>query len=207
MDEGLGNPVAKKTKEASGSVLLTYFQGDINSMVDEHFSRALSQANNLKEERSEIKRNHKVAQTNGLSSQWEAESQTRFQPLFPPEHLRQGTSSESQSNHQMLPNHPANSAILWSGDSRQGLSVVMPPMMYPSAVSSDGLMVAEHQYSNSLLNFLHNDHPDLGTVVLPSSKQNLTSGWTRYPGFGDQMNDMNLNSGVQVIEKKDLFWY
>ncbi|XP_058654300.1 transcription cofactor vestigial-like protein 1 isoform X2 [Onychostoma macrolepis] len=201
MEEGLGHPVAKKTKEESGSVLLTYFQGDISSMVDEHFSRALSQANKPREECSKIKRNH------GLSSQWEAESQTRFQPLFPPEHLRQGTSSESHSNQQMPSNHPANSAILWSGDSRQGLSVILPPMMYPSAASSDGLMVAEHRYSNSLLNFLHNDHSDLGTVVLPSSKQDLTPGWTKYPGFGNQMTDMNLNSGVQVVEKKDRFWY
>ncbi|XP_059372663.1 transcription cofactor vestigial-like protein 1 [Carassius carassius] len=206
MEEGLGNPVAKKTKGESGSVLLTYFQGDINSMVDEHFSRALSQANKPKEEGSKIKRNHNVAQTNGLSSQWEAESHTRFQSLFPPEHLLQGTSRETQSHHHMPPNHPANSAILWSGDSRQGLSVVLPPMMYPSAVSSGGLMVAEHQYSNSMLNFLHNDHPDVGTVVRPSSKQNLTSGWTKNPGLGDQMTDMNLNSGVQVTEKKDLFW-
>ncbi|XP_016306485.1 transcription cofactor vestigial-like protein 1 [Sinocyclocheilus anshuiensis] len=154
MEEDLGNPVAKKTKEESSSVLLTYFKGDINSMVDEHFSRALSQAAKPKGERSKIKRNRKVAQTNGLgSSQWEAQSQTRFQPLFPPEHLREGTSSESQSNHHMPPNHPANSAALWSGNSRQGLSLALPPMMYPSAVSSDGLMVAEHQYSNSLLNF------------------------------------------------------
>ncbi len=130
----------------------------------------------------------------GLSSQWEAESQTRFQPLFPPEHLRQRTSSESQSNQQMLPNPPANSAIVWSGGSRQGWSFVLPPRMHPSAVSSDGLMAAEHQYSNSLLNFLHNDHPDLGTV-LPSSKQDLTPGWTKYPGFGNQMTDTNLNCG------------
>ncbi|XP_043113877.1 transcription cofactor vestigial-like protein 1 [Puntigrus tetrazona] len=204
MEEDLGHLVAKKTKEESGSVLFTYFQGDINSMVDEHFSRALSQASKPKEERSKIIRNHKVAQTNGLSNQWE--SQTRFQPLFPPEHLRQGTSSESQSNSHMPPNHPPNSAILWSGDSRQGLSVVLPPVMYPSAASSDGLMVAEHQYSNSLLNFLHNDNPDLGTVVRPS-KQDFTPRWARYPGLGNQMTDMNLNSGVQVIEKKDLFWY
>lgn len=68
MEEGLGHPVAKKTKEESGSVLLTYFQGDINSMVDEHFSRALSQANKPKEECSQIKRNHKVAQTSNCSS-------------------------------------------------------------------------------------------------------------------------------------------
>lgn len=210
MEDDLGNPVAKKTEEESSCVLLTYFKGDINSMVDEHFSRALSQAAKPKGECSEIKRNRKFAQTNGLgSSQWEAQSQTRFQPLYPPEHLRLGASSESQSNHHMPSSHTANSAALWSGDSRQGLSLALPPMMpYTSAVSSDGLMVAEHQYSNSLLNMLHNDHPDMGTVVLSSSKQDLMSGWTKYPGFGNQMNcNINLNSGVQGIEKKDLYWY
>ncbi|NWI43919.1 VGLL1 protein, partial [Picathartes gymnocephalus] len=33
-----------KTEWGSQSVVFTYFQGDINSMVDEHFSRALSNA-------------------------------------------------------------------------------------------------------------------------------------------------------------------
>ncbi|XP_067229432.1 transcription cofactor vestigial-like protein 1 [Chanodichthys erythropterus] len=205
MEEDLGSPVAK-IKEESGSVLFTYFQGDINSMVDEHFSRALSKATKPKGERSKIKRNHRSAQTNGFdSSQWEEQSQTKYQPMFSPEHLRLGTSSEFQSNHHVS---PANSAVLWSGDSRQGTSFALPPMMYPSAVSSDGLMVAEQQYSNSLLNLLHNDHPDMSTVMVPSSKQELMSGWTKYPGFCNQMtSDINLNSGVQKIEKKDLYWY
>ncbi|NWZ69281.1 VGLL1 protein, partial [Acrocephalus arundinaceus] len=35
-----------KTEWGSQSVVFTYFQGDINSMVDEHFSRALSNARN-----------------------------------------------------------------------------------------------------------------------------------------------------------------
>lgn len=114
--------------------------------------------------------------------------------MFPPEHLRLGTSSESHSNHHMSPNLPANNAVLWSGDSRQGMSLALPPMMYPSAVSSDGLMVAEQRYS--LLNLLQNDRPDMSTVMGPSSKQELMSGWTKYPGFGDQMAcDINLNSG------------
>nr|5Z2Q_C Chain C, Transcription cofactor vestigial-like protein 1 [Mus musculus] len=30
-----------KTEWNAGSVIFTYFEGDINSMVDEHFSRAL----------------------------------------------------------------------------------------------------------------------------------------------------------------------
>lgn len=34
----------------SRCVLFTYFQGDIGSVVDEHFSRALNQANNFNSE-------------------------------------------------------------------------------------------------------------------------------------------------------------
>lgn len=41
MERQPGSPVAGKAEEQSGSLLLTYFQGDINSMVDAHFSRAL----------------------------------------------------------------------------------------------------------------------------------------------------------------------
>uniref|UniRef100_A0A672PL35 Transcription cofactor vestigial-like protein 1 n=1 Tax=Sinocyclocheilus grahami TaxID=75366 RepID=A0A672PL35_SINGR len=165
MEEDLGNSVAKKTKEESSSVLLTYFKGDINSMVDEHFSRALSQAAKPKGERSKIKGNHKAAQTSNCFSQ-------------------------------ILLLHKIFDLLNEFKQFLQGLSLALPPMMYPSAVSSDGLMVAEHQYSNSLLNLLHNDHPDMGTVVLPSSKQDLMSGWTKYPGFGNQMNcNINLNSG------------
>lgn len=35
-----------RTEWGSQSVVFTYFQGDINSVVDEHFSRALSNAKN-----------------------------------------------------------------------------------------------------------------------------------------------------------------
>lgn len=35
-----------KTEWGSQSVVFTYFQGDLNSVIDEHFSRALSNAKN-----------------------------------------------------------------------------------------------------------------------------------------------------------------
>uniref|UniRef100_K7FTK0 Vestigial like family member 1 n=2 Tax=Pelodiscus sinensis TaxID=13735 RepID=K7FTK0_PELSI len=35
-----------KTEWGSQSVVFTYFQGDMNSVIDEHFSRALSNAKN-----------------------------------------------------------------------------------------------------------------------------------------------------------------
>ncbi|XP_052010543.1 transcription cofactor vestigial-like protein 1 [Xyrauchen texanus] len=202
------SPVAGKTEEQSGSVLLTYFQGDISSMVDDHFSRALSNATKPKREYSKSKRNRKSSQTIGGygSSPWEAHSHTGIQSMFPPERLQLGTSCEPQSNNHIPLNHSANSTILWSGDSSQGMSLALPSMGHPLAVS-DGSVVAGHQYTHSLLNLLHNDRPDLGTVVVNPSKQDHISEWTKYPRFGNQMSsEVNLDSGVQVIEKKDFYW-
>ncbi|NWV30964.1 VGLL1 protein, partial [Grantiella picta] len=44
-----------KTEWGSQSVVFTYFQGDINSMVDEHFSRALSNTKNRQDLSSKYK--------------------------------------------------------------------------------------------------------------------------------------------------------
>ncbi|TRY57146.1 hypothetical protein DNTS_002627, partial [Danionella cerebrum] len=185
MEEDLVNHAAKKTKEESGSVLLTYFQGDINSMVDEHFSRALSQAAKPKVECFRIKKNQKYSSTGGLgSSQWEAQSHSMFQPMFPAEHLRQGACSRSPSNHHASQIH-AYDSVRWSMDTRQGLSLPPPPMIYPPAMPCDGQTVPEDQFSNSLLSMLRSDHPD--TVVQPSSTAEFVSVLTKHPGFGEQL--------------------
>ncbi|XP_056626158.1 transcription cofactor vestigial-like protein 1 isoform X1 [Triplophysa dalaica] len=203
--EDLRNQVAEKTEEQSGSVLLTYFQGDISSMVDEHFTRALSKATKPKGEPSKNKRNRKAAQTN--SDQWESHSQTSFQSMYSPERLQRGTSSNPQSSPHGSLNHPPNNALIWPGG-RQDIGLALPPMHHPSVVSTEGLKVAEHKYNNSLLNLLHNDQPDIGSVMVSQSKQELISGWTKYPVFSNQMNtDSSFDSGVQVIEKKNLYWY
>uniref|UniRef100_A0A8C3AVQ1 Transcription cofactor vestigial-like protein 1 n=1 Tax=Cyclopterus lumpus TaxID=8103 RepID=A0A8C3AVQ1_CYCLU len=41
MENRNDSPMAVKVEEHSRGVILTYFQGDINSMVDAHFTRAL----------------------------------------------------------------------------------------------------------------------------------------------------------------------
>uniref|UniRef100_A0A3B3QTM2 Vestigial like family member 1 n=1 Tax=Paramormyrops kingsleyae TaxID=1676925 RepID=A0A3B3QTM2_9TELE len=48
-------PVTVKADDQSTSVLFTYFQGDINSVVDEHFSRALNKASRPKDLTSKSK--------------------------------------------------------------------------------------------------------------------------------------------------------
>lgn len=42
MEDRTDNPMAVKVEQHSQCVILTYFHGDINSMVDAHFTRALS---------------------------------------------------------------------------------------------------------------------------------------------------------------------
>lgn len=56
MEHQPGSPVAGKAEEHSGSLLLTYFQGDINSMVDAHFSRALENITKPKGNITKIKK-------------------------------------------------------------------------------------------------------------------------------------------------------
>lgn len=41
MEDRTESPIAVKVEKHSQYVILTYFQGDINSMVNEHFDRAL----------------------------------------------------------------------------------------------------------------------------------------------------------------------
>uniref|UniRef100_A0A3Q1J1L8 Uncharacterized protein n=1 Tax=Anabas testudineus TaxID=64144 RepID=A0A3Q1J1L8_ANATE len=42
MEDRSENPISVKVEEHSQYVVLTYFQGDISSMVDAHFTRALN---------------------------------------------------------------------------------------------------------------------------------------------------------------------
>lgn len=59
MADVAGSPTSVKVEETSQSVILTYFQGDIGSMVDAHFSRALSRADRAKPQLAKPKKNRK----------------------------------------------------------------------------------------------------------------------------------------------------
>lgn len=59
MEHQPGSPVPGKAEEQSGSLLFTYFQGDINSMVDAHFSRALENITKPKEDITKSKKPRK----------------------------------------------------------------------------------------------------------------------------------------------------
>uniref|UniRef100_A0A8C6KL87 Uncharacterized protein n=1 Tax=Nothobranchius furzeri TaxID=105023 RepID=A0A8C6KL87_NOTFU len=67
MEERTDSPIAVKVEGNSHSVILTYFQGDINSMVDAHFSRALSKACKPSEVTTKTKKVDKTVKTGSRS--------------------------------------------------------------------------------------------------------------------------------------------
>ncbi|TSS60356.1 Transcription cofactor vestigial-like protein 1 [Bagarius yarrelli] len=198
MERQPGSPVAGKTEEHSGSLLLTYFHGDINSMVDAHFSRALGNVTKPKVDIAKNKKHRKSSKSEQPStSNWDMQSHLCFESTDSLGRNEPGRHEELQTNHRLPLNTPVESSSVWLGGPRQGTSLVLPPMVYPSAASAEGLVMADHQY-NSLLNLLHSDRPDLSSVMLNTSKQELMPGWHRHPGFGDQMNpDHSLDSGIK----------
>lgn len=209
MEREAESPVAGKAEEQSGSLLYTYFQGDINSMVDEHFSRALSKATKPKAELIKIKKTRKTVKTEQPgSSNWDMQSPPHFGHAYAPGRIHFARREEPQTNPHLPPIPPAESSTIWPSGPPGSASLVLPPMVYPSAASAKGLVLPDQQYSSSsLLNLLH-DRPDLGTVMVSPSKQEFIQGWPRHPGFEDQMTPHHsLDSGMQMIDKKDLYWY
>lgn len=132
------------------------------------------------------------------TSNWDMQSHLCYERTDSSGQLELGRPENLPTNPRLPLNAPAESCSVWLSDPRQGTSLVLPPMLYPSPASAEGLLVADHQY-NSLLNLLHSDRPDLGSVMLASSKQELMPGWTRHPGFGDQMTpDNGLDPGIGI---------
>lgn len=131
------------------------------------------------------------------TSNWDVQSNLCFE-TDSSGRIELGRHNELQTNSRLPLNAPVESPSVWLGGPRQGTGLVLPPMVYPSAASAEGLVVADHQY-NSLLNLLHSDRPDLGSVMVASSKQEFMPGWSRHPGFGEQMTpDHGLDSGTRI---------
>lgn len=65
MEDRTDIPMAVKVEKHSHYVILTYFHGDTNSMVDAHFARALSSACNEKAPAAKAKKIHKTVKLGG----------------------------------------------------------------------------------------------------------------------------------------------
>ncbi|KAJ8015711.1 hypothetical protein DPEC_G00028970 [Dallia pectoralis] len=208
MDRPTGSPqVIVKTEEQPNSVIFTYFHGDISSMVDEHFFRALGKASKTKAPSGKSKNLCKSVKSESASAscQWgvlsPSWSDSRFDPVLSG-CLQLNSTKEPRSSHPLTLGSQDQSAS-WSFGPMQHESLGLSTTTYQQAMSPGGLGVAGQQYTNSLLNLLHSDRSE--TVVGGASgiKPELSTGWTGHPGFRDPMNP---DSGI-VLEKKDMYWY
>lgn len=180
------SPVAVKVEEHSRCVILTYFHGDIGSMVDAHFSRALNKVCKAKAPASKLKKMHtKIKIEDNLSFQGsppDTYSEAQVRPVT--ERL---TFSPVEDTWHAFPG-------------RTGEGSALPTFAYP--LSTEGLSGTGQQYSTSLLNLLHNDRGELAPGQSSSSKAELLPNWTV-----SQMDPATVFEPGRRLDKKDLYWY
>lgn len=198
MEERPESPRAVKVEELSQCVILTYFKGDINSMVDAHFSRALSKACKSKAPAAKVKKIRKTIKLEpaiGSCQAGAAESyQQEPQPPPVPGHLL-GFGSAPDSN-------PGS----WhSFAARTGEGPGLPSIAY--SLSPDGLSLTGQQYATSLLNLLHSDRGEMGPGMASGSKPELLPSWTVPPGFRESVDPAVGFEPGRHLDKKDLYWY
>ncbi|CAB1325368.1 unnamed protein product [Coregonus sp. 'balchen'] len=196
-----------KIEEQSDRVIFTYFQGDIGSMVDEHFTRALSKASNNKAPSGKGKKSRKAvkSESDSTSCQWGVSTPSWSEGHSAPVSgsLQLSSTKESSSSHPLALDSPEESTSPWAFTSRQHGGLGLPAMAFPHAMSPEGLGVTGQHYTNSLLNLLHSDRSEVAAGMASGSKPELFPSWTGHPGFRDPMDP---DSGI-VLEKKDLYWY
>ncbi|XP_070769347.1 transcription cofactor vestigial-like protein 1 [Enoplosus armatus] len=195
MDGRTDSPMAVKVEEHSQCVILTYFQGDINSMVDAHFTRALSKVCKAKAPPAKTKKIRKTIKLEDTNT-------------------CQGSAVDSFSESQVPPVagrlvsfSPADDAPgSWhSFTARAGEGPGLPSIAY--SLSPQGLSLTGQQYATSLLNLLHNDRGEMGPSMASSSKPELHPGWTVPQGFRESVDPgVGYEPGGR-LDKKDLYWY
>nr|XP_023700129.1 transcription cofactor vestigial-like protein 1 [Paramormyrops kingsleyae] len=209
MDDQPVSPVTVKADDQSTSVLFTYFQGDINSVVDEHFSRALNKASRPKDLTSKSKSSRQTPKSEDLIPvQWAYPASSWSEPPYPSTSSGQIQFSMLEDAHtsQRVMTSPSN---LWSFAPRPAAGFGMSSVVYPSPGPAEVPGPAERPYANSFLGLLHSDRPGAAASLSSPSKPDLAPGWNPTAGFRDPLESgINLDSGVQVPEKKkDLYWY
>ncbi|XP_037119048.1 transcription cofactor vestigial-like protein 1 isoform X2 [Syngnathus acus] len=166
MEEGMDSPVAVKVEGHSRSVILRYFRGDIGSMVDAHFSRALSK---------DAKDNMPAAKAKRMRKNIKSESNTCHTNLAEPlpvagRHLALGPADDHAGSW-----HP------FIGRTRETSGL-------PSAAYSvEDLSLTGQQYASSLLNLLHSDRSEMGPGVASGSKAEHLANWMVPQGFRDSV--------------------
>ncbi|XP_030251506.1 transcription cofactor vestigial-like protein 1 isoform X2 [Sparus aurata] len=193
MEDRTDSPMAVKVERHSQYVILTYFQGDINSMVDAHFTRALGNVCKAKAPAAKTKKIRKTIKLENSSTCQGSAADPYYESQVPPGRL--------------LTFSPADDAPeTWqSFTARAGEGPGLPSITY--SLSQEGLTLTGQQYSTSLLNLLHNDRGDMGPSMASSSKPELLPSWTMPQGFRESGDPAVGFEAGRHLDKKDLYWY
>ncbi|KAL6472062.1 hypothetical protein MHYP_G00182500 [Metynnis hypsauchen] len=192
---------AQKQMESPHSVIHTYYQGDINAVVDEHFFRALNKSNMPKDLSTKSRENRRTSKP-------DLPAPSSWPPSWSKSGLSPGSSSLSQSSSAEEPLHSQGvimgplSADPWVYPGRQG-SVYNLPQLYrqPAAAPAGG--------SSSYLQLLHMERPAGAILTPPSTKTDMQLEWAAGDGHRDaHRGRTHLDTGLQMPEKsKDVYWY
>ncbi|XP_054887232.1 transcription cofactor vestigial-like protein 3 [Poeciliopsis prolifica] len=193
MEERTDSPVPVKVEENPDSVVLTYFKGDISSMVDAHFSRALGKANKAYESGLRSKKIRKTVKLESSDNCQGSMSAPYFEAPVPP-----------LTGHILTLSSAEETPGSWNSfRSREGPAV--PTIM--CSLSPDGLSLTGQQYSTSLLNLLHGDRGEMGAAIASSSKPDPLPGWAVPAGYRESVDPPIGFEPGRHGDKKDLYWY
>lgn len=179
------SPMAVKVEEHSRCVILTYFHGDIGSMVDAHFSRALSKVCKAKAPASKLKKARKSIKTEEIPSFQGSPTDTYAEAQVRPVAERLVAFNPAEN--------PCSSWNAYPGRTGEG------SITY--SLSPDGLSVTGQQYSTSLLNLLHSERTDMAPIP-SSSKAELLPNWAV-----PQAESAAAFEPGRRLDKTDLYWY
>lgn len=194
MEDRTDSSLAVKVEEHSRCVILTYFQGDINSMVDAHFNRALSKVCKAKAPGGKTKKIRKTIKLEDNSPQGRP-ADCFSDSQGPPAAGRLLNFSSAEDT-------PGS----WSSfTTRAGEGPGLPSNA--DSLSPEGLSLTGQQYATSLLNLLHVDQGQMGPSMASSSKPDLHPSWTMPQGFRDPGDPAVGFEHGRRLEKKDLYWY
>ncbi|XP_069550260.1 uncharacterized protein [Brachyistius frenatus] len=195
MEDNMESPIAVKAEKHSKCVILTYFQGDINSMVDAHFTRALSKGYKAKTPAAKTKKIHKTIKLDDSISYQGSVADSYIESQVPPVAGRLVTLGAAEDT-------PGS----WhSFTTRTGEGPGFPSITY--SLSPEGLGLTGQQYATSLLNLLHSDRGEMGPSMATSSKPELLPNWTVPQGFREPVDPAVGFEPGRRLNKKDLYWY
>ncbi|XP_077098738.1 uncharacterized protein LOC143749920 [Siphateles boraxobius] len=190
--------------------LFTYYQGDINTAVDEHFFRALNKATIPKDLSTKVKESNRTSKSDAplsssSASPWAFPGLTWSKSPHSSglSKLTQLTSMEATPQSQGVIVNPSGlSSSHWPCPPRQSTAFELPQILYQPAVSAEGS-------GSSYLNLLQMDRPTGGIMISPYSKSETRPEWNSGTAFKDVSGSrIGLDSGVPVSEiNKDLYWF